>query len=197
MTTSALSIPRPAKLGAARARVAEFLGQAGEEKAAALRALPDWPKLEQVLAGIADQSPFLWGLARRDPARLLRIRQKKPDEALDAALRRLSACHASDCSEAQAMSLLRRAKQDVALIVALADLLGEYDVVAATGALSRAADGFVVAALRVALRLSADKLALADPHEPERDCGLVILALGKHGAEELELFLRCRSRRFL
>ena len=185
MTTSALSIPRPAKLGAARARVAEFLGQAGEEKAAALRALPDWPKLEQVLAGIADQSPFLWGLARRDPARLLRIRQKKPDEALDAALRRLSACHASDCSEAQAMSLLRRAKQDVALIVALADLLGEYDVVAATGALSRAADGFVVAALRVALRLSADKLALADPHEPERDCGLVILALGKHGAEEL------------
>ncbi len=185
MTTSALRHPRPARLGAARARVAEFLGAMDDETAAALRALPDWPKLEEVLVGIADQSPFLWGLARRDPARLLRIRQKNPDEALDAALRRLAACHAPDCAEARAMSLLRKAKQDVALIVALADLSGDHDVVAATRALSRAADCFVATALRVALRLSADKLALADPRDPERDCGLVILALGKHGAREL------------
>ena len=185
MKTKALAIPRPAKLAAARARVAEFLEHAGEETAAALRALPDWPRLEEVLAGIADQSPFLWGLARRDPARLLRIREKKSDAALDSALRRLSACHAADCPEAHAMRLLRKAKQEVALIVALGDLLGEFDVVAATRALARAADHFVATALRVALRLSGDKLALVDPHEPERDCGLVILALGKHGAEEL------------
>ena len=83
------------------------------------------------------------------------------------------------------MSLLRRAKQDVALIVAFADLSGEFDVVAATKAMSRAADRFVATALRVALRLSGDKLALADPQDPERECGLVILALGKHGAQEL------------
>ncbi len=185
MKTKALAIPRPAKLAAARARVAEFLEHAGEETAAALRALPDWPRLEEVLAGIADQSPFLWGLARRDPARLLRIREKKSDAALDSALRRLSACHAADCPEAHAMRLLRKAKQEVALIVALGDLLGEFDVVAATRALARAADHFVATALRVALRVSGDKLALVDPHEPERDCGLVILALGKHGAEEL------------
>ncbi|MGO8739294.1 bifunctional [glutamine synthetase] adenylyltransferase/[glutamine synthetase]-adenylyl-L-tyrosine phosphorylase [Rhodoblastus sp.] len=185
MTTGALSLPRPAKLAVARARVAELLGHAGEETAAALRALPDWPKFEEVLVGIADQSPFLWGLARRDPARLPRIRQKKPDAALNAVLRRLSACHAPDCAEDQAMSLLRRAKQDVALIVAFADLSGEFDAVAATKALSRAADRFVATALRVALRLSGDKLALADPQDPERECGLVILALGKHGAEEL------------
>ena len=185
MKTKALAIPRPAKLTAARARVAEFLEHAGEETAAALRALPDWPRLEEVLAGIADQSPFLWGLARRDPARLLRIREKKSDAALDSALRRLSACHAADCPEAHAMRLLRKAKQEVALIVALGDLLGEFDVVAATRALARAADHFVATALRVALRLSGDKLALVDPHEPECDCGLVILALGKHGAEEL------------
>ncbi|MCI4680270.1 bifunctional [glutamine synthetase] adenylyltransferase/[glutamine synthetase]-adenylyl-L-tyrosine phosphorylase [Rhodoblastus acidophilus] len=185
MTTKALTIPRPVKLAAARARVAEVLKAAGEETAAALRALPDWSKLEAVLGGIADQSPFLWGLARRDPARLLRIRSLNPDAALDEALRRLSACHAPDCTEAHAMSLLRKAKQEIALIVALADLSGEWDVVAATKALSRAADRFVVAALRVALRLSGDRLALAHPDEPERDCGLVILALGKHGALEL------------
>ncbi|HUO53884.1 MAG TPA: bifunctional [glutamine synthetase] adenylyltransferase/[glutamine synthetase]-adenylyl-L-tyrosine phosphorylase [Rhodoblastus sp.] len=186
MTTRAtLAVPRPIRLGAARARLADCLGGAGDETAAALRALPDWPRLEQVLLGIADQSPFLWGLARRDPARLLRLRAQSPEAALDEALRRLAPCHAPDCSEAHAMSLLRKAKQETALIVALADLGGEWDVVAATKALSRAADRFVATALRVALRLSGDKLALVDPEEPERDCGLVILALGKHGALEL------------
>ncbi|WP_374545493.1 bifunctional [glutamine synthetase] adenylyltransferase/[glutamine synthetase]-adenylyl-L-tyrosine phosphorylase [Rhodoblastus sp.] len=184
-TTNALSCPRPVKLAAARARVADFLAAAGAETAGALRALPDWAKLEEVLVGIADQSTFLWGLTRRDPARLLRIRQQSPEAALDEALRRLSACHAPDCTEARAMSLLRKAKQETALIVALADLAGECDVVAATAALSRAADRFVATALRVALRLSGDKLALTSQDEPEQNCGLVVLALGKHGAKEL------------
>jgi [glutamine synthetase] adenylyltransferase / [glutamine synthetase]-adenylyl-L-tyrosine phosphorylase len=185
MKTKALAIPRPAKPAAARARVTEFLDHAEKETAAALRALPDWPGLEEVLTGIADQSPYLWGLARRDPARLLRIREKAPAAALDSALRRLASCHAPDCPEDRAMYLLRKAKQEVALIVALADFLGEFDVVAATAALSKAADCFVATALRVALRLSGDRIALVDSQEPERDCGLVILALGKHGAEEL------------
>jgi glutamate-ammonia-ligase adenylyltransferase len=182
---SALSVPKPVKLAAARARVAELLDGAGAEVAAGLRALPDWPKLEEALIGIADQSPFLWGLARRDPARLLRLRSRAPDAALDEALARLSACHDADCTEAKAMSLLRKAKQEKALIVALADLAGDYDVVAATQALSRAADRFVATALRVALRLAGEKLALASAHEPEQNCGLVVLALGKHGAKEL------------
>ncbi len=180
-----LGVPRPKKLAAARSRVAELLASAGEETASGLRALPDWARLEEVLVGIADQSPFLWGLARRNPAGLLRLRKSAPDAALDEALRRLAACHAPDCTETQAMSLLRKAKRETALIIALADLAGEYDAVAATKALSRAADRFVATALRVALRLSADKLALIDPDEPEHDCGLVILALGKHGAMEL------------
>jgi glutamate-ammonia-ligase adenylyltransferase len=184
-TPNALGRPRPVKLAAARVRVADMLAAAGAECASALRALPDWPKLEEVLVGIADQSPFLWGLARRDPARLLRIRRQSPEAALDEALRRLSACNLPDCTEAHAKSLLRKAKQETALIVALADLAGEWDVVAATKALSRAADRFVATGLRVALRLSSDKLALVDPAEPEHACGLVVLALGKHGAMEL------------
>ncbi|HUO55348.1 MAG TPA: bifunctional [glutamine synthetase] adenylyltransferase/[glutamine synthetase]-adenylyl-L-tyrosine phosphorylase [Rhodoblastus sp.] len=184
-TKSALSCPRPIKLAAARARVAEFLGSAGEDCARSLRALPDWPKLEAALLGVADQSPFLWGLVRRDPARLLRIREQDPSLALDGALRKLTARHAEDCTEAQAMSQLRKARQETALIVALADLVGDFDVVAATRALSHAADRFVATALRVALRLLGEKLALADREEPEQNCGLVVLALGKHGAAEL------------
>ena len=179
------ALPKPAKIAAARTRLADFLAAAPEDCAKALRALPDWPKTENLLLGLADQSPFLWGLIRRDPTRLLRILRNPPEQALDEALRRLSACGEENCSEAQVMSLLRRAKQETALIVALADLGGVFDVVAATKALSRAADRFVATALRAALRLAGDRLALPGGAEPEQHCGLVVLALGKHGAMEL------------
>ncbi len=177
-------IPKPAKIALARARLAEFFGHTAPECAASLQALPDWPEIEALLLGVADQSPFLWGLIRRDPDRLLRILQKQPEQALEAALGRLGVCGDKDCSEAQAMAMLRRAKQEMALIIALADLSGRFDMVAATRALSRAADRFVATALRAALRLAGDRLAL-EGDEPELNCGLVVLALGKHGAMEL------------
>ncbi|WP_294538690.1 bifunctional [glutamine synthetase] adenylyltransferase/[glutamine synthetase]-adenylyl-L-tyrosine phosphorylase [uncultured Rhodoblastus sp.] len=177
-------LPKAANIAGARAKLADFLQETRDE-AEALQALPDWPKTEALLLGLVDQSPFLWGLIRRDPARLLNILQKPPEQALDEALHRLTACGDENCSQAQAMALLRRVKQETALIVALADLTGAYDVPAATRALSRAADRFVAAALRAALRLSGDKLAPASAEEPEVECGFVVLALGKHGAFEL------------
>ena len=177
--------PKPAKIAVARARLADFLGAAPPDCVASLLALPDRARFENLLLGLADQSPFLWGLIRRDPGRLLRILQHPPEAALDEALHKLSLCCDAECGEAQAMSLLRRVKQETALIVALADLSGAFDVVAATKALSRAADRFVATALRVALRLAGDKVKLASGEEPEENCGLVILALGKHGAMEL------------
>jgi glutamate-ammonia-ligase adenylyltransferase len=181
----AVAAPKPAKIAAARVKLADFLAAAPEDCVAGLHSLPDWPKTESLLLGLADQSAFLWGLIRRDPARLLRILQAPPDEALDAALRRLAACAEPDCGEARVMSLLRRAKQETALIVALADLSGQLDIVATTAALSRAADRFVAVALRAALRLAGDKLALSGGETPEEHCGLTVLALGKHGAKEL------------
>ena len=177
--------PKPAKIAVARARLADFLGAAPPDCVASLLALPDRARFENLLLGLADQSPFLWGLIRRDPGRLLRILQHPPEAALDEALHKLSLCCDAECGEAQAMSLLRRVKQETALIVALADLSGAFDVLAATKALSRAADRFVATALRVALRLAGDKVKLASGEEPEENCGLVILALGKHGAMEL------------
>ena len=168
--------PKPARIAVARARLDEFLGDAPPDCTGALRALPDWRQFEGLLLGVADQSPFLWGLVRRDPGRLLRILQNPPEQALDAALGRLAACDRADCTESEAMSLLRRVRQEVALIVALADLGGRLDMVAATRALSKAADRFVDTALRTALRLS---------RLQAENCGLVVLALGKHGAMEL------------
>jgi len=84
------------------------------------------------------------------------------------------------------MRELRLAKNRSALQVALADLSGRADVPATCAALSRFAEDSVRAALRFALR-AADregKLRL-DPQDPERGCGLVVLALGKLGGREL------------
>ena len=86
------------------------------------------------------------------------------------------------------MPALRRAKREAALLIALADIGGVWDVVAATEALTRFADAAVRAALAFLLRkhARAGLLALdADAPDPENGCGLVVLALGKHGAREL------------
>ncbi len=167
-----LAPPRPAHPALARARVKDLLAEAP-----ALAELPQWEAFEPLALGLADQSPFLWGLIRRDPERLGRILRAGPEAAPSAALTPLRALSETECSEARAMTLLRKAKQESALAIALADLSGHSDVVATTRALSRAADAFVAAALRVALRLAGV--------EREEACGLAVLALGKHGAMEL------------
>ena len=86
------------------------------------------------------------------------------------------------------MPALRRAKRESALLIALADIGGIWDVVMATEALTRFADAAVRAALAFLLRKHARAGLLAldpDAPDPENGCGVVVLALGKHGAREL------------
>ena len=93
-----------------------------------------------------------------------------------------------DEQEADLMPALRRAKRESALLIALADIGGVWDVVMATEALTRFADAAVRAALAFLLRkhARAGLLALdADAPDPENGSGVVVLALGKHGAREL------------
>ncbi|MBB4198659.1 bifunctional glutamine synthetase adenylyltransferase/deadenyltransferase [Rhodoblastus sphagnicola] len=178
---TALAFPRPAQKTHAQVRLKDLLVEAPD-----LADLPQWPAFQPLALGLADQSPFLWGLITRDPDRLKRIlRQEEPEAALDAALAPLKECGTASCSEARAMTLLRKAKQESALLIALADLCGVFDVVATTGALSRAADALVGAALRAALRLAGDRLDWGGGEPDELRCGLTVLALGKHGAREL------------
>ena len=86
------------------------------------------------------------------------------------------------------MRALRRAKRESALLIALADLGGVWDLTAATEALTRFADAAVAAALRFLLRQPRARGACASiprRSESRRARGLVVLALGKHGAREL------------
>ena len=174
--------PRPADLRAARAKLADLLGH--DDLA---MQLAERPALRDLLLGIADHSPFLWGLIRQDPSRLRALVAQAPEDALQRILDTMRAdCDAAN-SDADAMRALRLAKQAAALLIALADLGGVWDVVAVTQALSRFADAVVSCALRHLLRAAAQegKLLLRDLLDPEASCGVVVLAMGKHGAFEL------------
>ncbi len=132
---------------------------------------------------IADHSPYLGALIEGDRARALEWLDAS-EAALAGVVATLNGARFPD--EASAMRALRRAKREAALAVALGDLSGRFDVDAATAGLTRFADAAVRAALRFVLGDAAREGRLKlDPDHVERDCGFVVLALGKLGGREL------------
>ncbi len=175
--------PRLSAPAEARRRVAALLeASPGAELAPEL----EHGRTRDVLLGLADHSSYLWALVHEDPDRLVRLLKRPPGESLDALVQALAARR--DENEADLMPALRRAKREAALLIALADIGGVWDVVAATEALTRFADAAVRTALAFLLRkhARAGLLALeAEASDVEDGSGVVVLALGKHGAREL------------
>jgi glutamate-ammonia-ligase adenylyltransferase len=143
------------------------------------------PELRPMLFGVFGCSPYLGELASRDPARLARLLLSAPEDALDCLVDRALTLH--ETSEASLMQALRLLKQEAALLVALADLLGVWETMTATRALTRFADATLAAAVSFTLReaAAAGRLTLADPCNPARASGWIFLGMGKTGAHEL------------
>ena len=178
-----IDAPRPAAPAEARRRLASLI-----ETPSAADLAPELGRgrTRDVLLGLADHSPYLWGLVKEDPERLVRLLRRPPGESLDSLVRALA--ERRDDEEADLMRALRRAKRESALLIALADIGGVWDVVAATEALTRFADAAVGAALAFLLRRHARAGLLKldpDARDPQSGSGVVVLALGKHGAREL------------
>ena len=175
--------PRLASPAIARRRLAALLQEAD---GAALAELLAQAPLRDLILGLADHSPYLWGLVVEDPARLARLSGAPPQQSLDRLIAAMEGRR--DGEEAELMRALRLAKRESALLIALADIGGAWGLVEVTEALSRFADGAVSCALRFLLRqnAAAGRLAMdVDAPDPERGSGFVVLALGKHGAREL------------
>jgi [glutamine synthetase] adenylyltransferase / [glutamine synthetase]-adenylyl-L-tyrosine phosphorylase len=142
-------------------------------------------KTRDVLAAIAEGSPYLCDLIRAEPARTLDLLGADPDARFAALL--ADVARAGDQVEADAMTALRRLKARAALLIALADIGGVWPVEQVTRALTAFADAAVGAAVRVLLRgaLAQGRLKVRDAGKPEAGCGYVVLAMGKMGAHEL------------
>ena len=181
--------PRLTDRKAAQARVAEWLTEIGRsaDGKAMKRLLAAAPKVEALLVGLSDGSPYLWDLAVAEPARLLSLLNADPDQHLAALLTKAEKAVDATKDEAEAMRLLRRAKAEAALLIALADIGGVWPVMRATHALTELADTAIRAAVRFLLRDAAarGRLKPADRSKPEEDSGHIVLAMGKVGAFEL------------
>jgi [glutamine synthetase] adenylyltransferase / [glutamine synthetase]-adenylyl-L-tyrosine phosphorylase len=172
---------------AGRTRVDAWLNErAGCEPVRALcQMMAAHPAARALIDSIASCSPYLWGLARADPALLVRLLETDADEQL--AQIRTAADVPPAATDAEAMRLLRIMKAEAALLIALADIGGVWDVMRVMAAMTEVADTAVASAVRHVLRQAAwaGKLALPNPANPESGCGLFVLAMGKMGAFEL------------
>jgi [glutamine synthetase] adenylyltransferase / [glutamine synthetase]-adenylyl-L-tyrosine phosphorylase len=85
------------------------------------------------------------------------------------------------------MTALRQSRRRMALLVALADIAGLWQLERVTGALSRFADLALQKALDQALVELAQRgeLEIPDPEHPQESCGIFALGMGKLGAYEL------------
>ena len=85
------------------------------------------------------------------------------------------------------MQLLRRMKSEAALLIALCDIGGVWPVMQVTAALTDLAVASVQSALRFLLQqeTTRGRMSPPDPDRPEDGSGLVVLAMGKMGAGEL------------
>jgi glutamate-ammonia-ligase adenylyltransferase len=144
-----------------------------------------------ILAVIAKGSPFLHGLVQDDSERLARFAKTTPEASLKtivSAQRRLRGRYVRGILDRNALSASLRVNRGAhALLVALADLAGIWSVEEVTRALTDFADASVETACGAALHdaVATGKLDGAAIGPKGEGSGLVVLALGKHGAGEL------------
>ena len=136
----------------------------------------------QSLGGIADFAPYLWDLAGADPARLPRLLTNDPETEWAALLAGLRKAAAAAKGAAPLMRVLRRAKAEAALLIALADIGGVWPVARVTAALTEIADNALAASVSHLLGEAA-KLGKLTPSDPGRSrCGLR-LRRARHGKD--------------
>jgi len=139
-----------------------------------------------LLNAVFGNSPFLARLALREHQFLRELLTIGPLAAMAAIEARAAHTQAWE-DEKAAMVALRLAKRQAALAIAMADIAGLWQLEEITGALTRFADTCVGAALRFLLhsRATGSEMGVGDAAHLESQTGLVVLAMGKYGAFEL------------
>jgi glutamate-ammonia-ligase adenylyltransferase len=173
---------------AAARRLADWLTETDLEAAAELETLfARFPHARQIFNSIAESSPYLFDAIRANASRALDILQSDPDGHFDRLIEQVGEKAFAASGEAQLMQSLRSAKAEAALLIALCDIGGVWPVMRVTAALTDLATASVQSALQFLLRQEAARRRIlpADPDHPENDSGLIILAMGKMGAGEL------------
>ncbi len=155
--------------------------------AATAQSLASDPDGRRLLAAIFGHSPFLTHCVLNDLDYSVRLLSLGPCVVLGEVAKQLKEELAKEGDQRQVMAGLRRARNRAALAIAVADLSGHWPLSRQLAALSAFAEQAVSAALAHLLSQAGARgeLELAHAGDPERDCGFVILGMGKLGAKEL------------
>ncbi|WP_321341740.1 bifunctional [glutamine synthetase] adenylyltransferase/[glutamine synthetase]-adenylyl-L-tyrosine phosphorylase [Breoghania sp.] len=163
----------------------DLLERAGEARERLEALFEDNDALEPFLAGVFGNAPYLRDLAMADPDRLARILESDPADFVLGLLQQVRDLRPE--TQAELEKELRRAKADAALAVALADISGAWPLDPVTASLTALADTSLHATIRFLLNELAarGKFVPKDPDDPAIGSGWIVLAMGKHGAGEL------------
>jgi len=169
-------------------RVAQWLDDvANPQRDAILAILDRYPLARTIVEGVADASPYLFDLLRTNAERAQRILTSDPDRHLAGLIDNVRSAALVAADESDLMRLLRSIKAEAALLIALCDIGGVWPIMRVTGALTELAVASVQCAVRfqLALEVARGRLLAQDLTQPEAGCGLIVLAMGKMGAGEL------------
>ncbi|MEM9552334.1 MAG: glutamine-synthetase adenylyltransferase, partial [Pseudomonadota bacterium] len=156
-----------------------FDGDLGTE---AVARMPDLTApVAELIRGAAGSSPYLNGLIARETTWLSQALDD-PDAAVTAEFARIEALPLDEVRDG-----LRITKRRLALLTALADLAGVWSLEQVTGHLTQLADRSVdvVVKTEIATLIQRGKLPGQSPEDVASAGGLVVLAMGKMGAGEL------------
>ncbi|WP_160121715.1 bifunctional [glutamine synthetase] adenylyltransferase/[glutamine synthetase]-adenylyl-L-tyrosine phosphorylase [Rhodovarius lipocyclicus] len=149
------------------------------------RALADSAQAQPWIAALAGHSPYLAELLQREAELFQRFLAKGPEDAFKLCLAPLKRV-AAGTPRAALGALLRQVKRRAALVIAAADISGQWPLDRVTGALSTLAEECLQAACRHLLRTAVERGELKRvAARGAKGCGLVILGMGKFGAREL------------
>ena len=156
-----------------------FNPERGVETAALVHGVA--PAISALIVGAAGSSPYLANLVAKE-ADWIASAFDNPNSAVET---ELAAC--LSCGYDVVGSRLRQAKRRIALLTGLADLGGVWSLEEVTGTLSRFADTATTAAIRasIAQQIKRGKLPGQGINDIETAGGMVALAMGKMGANEL------------
>src|SRR5438132_6888405 len=192
MNSSALAArfvsgPHITASSAAEQRLGDWLAELEPQQAAEIGVWLDRPLARAILLGIVEFSPYLFDLIRTDAARLIRLLACDPEAHLTSLIENTSRDVLAAAGEAEVVHLLRRMKSEAALLIALCDIGGVWPVMRVTVALTDLAVASVQAALRFLLRqeVMRGRMTAFSHDRPEDGSGLIVLAMGKMGAGEL------------
>ncbi len=140
-----------------------------------------------LLAAVFGNSPFLSQLLYAESDIIEAFLTQDPAHVLADLTHRLVIEGTAAAEGAQLMRTLRQARRRAALLIALADITGQWTIEQVTGALADFAETVLRLAIDHLLRRSAvaGDLILPSLDRPSEGSGLVILGMGKLGAREL------------